>query len=83
MLDKAHRSSIYTFISTGIIMVYMLIATFSMGFAKLAKIQADSSLGSQIFAHFLEKYISYIRFFTILWVASLANGLYQLNYNYL
>jgi hypothetical protein len=76
MLAKEHKNLIYSFMSTSVIMIYMLIATFSMGYAKLAKIQADGSLGNQIYAFFLEKYISYIKFFTALWVANLANGLY-------
>ena len=76
MLGKTHESLNYSFMSTLIIMIYMLIATLSMGYAKLATIQADGSLGNQIYAFFLEKYISYIKFFTTLWVANLANGLY-------
>jgi hypothetical protein len=76
LLAKENRNLTLSFISTSMIMIYMLTASLSMGFAKLAKIQADSSLGSQVFAHFLQKYISYIRFFTFLQLTNLANGLY-------
>ena len=82
LIDKEHRKLMYSFTNAIFITIYMIIASLSMGYAKLAKKESRSSLGGHIFDEFLDKYISYIKFFTWLWVANLAHALYQINHKY-